>query len=84
MMPTTALKRARSSGSSIAVRSARYPTNSNTSISVSVSRGSHCHQVPQIGRAHIGPVLSIAAPKARPTSADASENVSSRRSLSNR
>ena len=52
--------------------------------SVSVSRASQVHQVPQIGLAQIGPVVSMTALKATPTSAEAAANRSSRGSCSQR
>ena len=51
---------------------------------VRVSRASQVHQVPQIGLAQIGPVVSITALNTTPTSADAAANRSSRGSLSHR
>ena len=49
-----------------------------------MSRASQVHQVPQIGLAQIGPVVSITTPNATPTSADDAAKRSSRRSFSQR
>jgi len=42
--------------------------------SVRVSRASQVHHTPQIGRAQMGPVVSITMANAVPTSADAAAN----------
>ena len=49
-----------------------------------MSRASQVHQVPQIGLAQIGPVVSMTALNATPTSAEAAANRSSRGSCSQR
>jgi hypothetical protein len=83
-MPTTALKRARSATSCTAARSARYPMKRKKTNRVRVSLASHVHQVPHIGLAQMGPVVSMTALNATPTSADAAAKRSSRESLSHR
>ena len=46
------------------------------STSVEVSRMSHVHQMPQTGRAQIGPVTSTTVQKTTPTSAVTSATIS--------
>src|SRR5678816_2891161 len=58
-MPTVALHCARRSESSTNDRSDRYPTKIRRSTAVDVSRASHVHQMPQVGRAQIEPSASV-------------------------
>ena len=84
MMPSTALKRARSTGSRIAARIVWYPSRRKNRNSVRVSRPSHVHHAPQMGLAQIGPVVSITPQNTVATSALAAAKRSSRRSRSHR
>ena len=70
-MPTTAAKRARASGSSTMARSRRYATQVSSSTAVEVSRASHVHQTPQVGRPQIDPDTIMSAANSTPTSAAA-------------
>src|SRR6185437_4502534 len=82
--PSTAEYRARAPASEMAPRRSRYPTKRKKRNRVLVSLASQVHQVPQIGFAQSGPVVSITQANAVPTSADAAANRSYRSSFINK
>src|ERR1700728_2785879 len=68
MIANTALRRARSSGSPFARRSAKYPSAKTSMMAVEVSRASQAHQTPHVGRPQIEPVMRVSAIKTALTS----------------
>src|ERR1700736_1340761 len=78
---STAEKRARCVGSSMACRSIMYPEERRRQTKSDVSRGSHAHQMPHMMRPQIIPVNRVMVAKASDTSVIEAATESNRRSF---